>query len=76
MMGWAGEKALACKGCGQPVDESMADENKGPVPDYHATALRCRACHSREAKAAEIAGRDDKDPTAGMYFGVTKNGVS
>lgn len=67
---------MACPGCGNPRDETMADEHLGPVPDYHAAGYRCRACHAKEAAAAEFAGRDEPNKTAGMYFAVTRNGDS
>jgi hypothetical protein len=54
----------------------MADEHLGPVPDYHAEALRCRACQAREVKAAEISGLSDPIPLAGMKFSVGRNGNS
>jgi len=69
------ERGLLCGGCGIPRDESMADENLGPVPDYHAEAWRCRACHAKDVKAAEIAGAE-ANPLGGMYFAVTRNGSS
>jgi hypothetical protein len=54
----------------------MADENLGPVPDYHAEAWRCRACHAKDAAAGERAGREEPNPMAGLYFAVTRNGNS
>ena len=54
----------------------MADENLGPVPDYHAEAWRCRACHAKSAVAAEMAGREEPDPLAGVKFAVHRNGTS
>jgi hypothetical protein len=75
-LGVAEERALLCDGCGKPRDETMADENLGPVPDYHAEGWRCRACHAKAAVAAEFAGREERDPLAGMYFAVTRNGTS
>jgi len=67
---------VACPGCGNPRDETMADENLGPVPDYNAKGLRCRACHAKEAAAAEFSGRDEPNNAAGMYFAATRNGDS
>lgn len=74
-MAWKAEQALLCPGCGEPRDETMADERAGPVPDYNARSLRCRACHARETTASAFAGHDDPDPTAGVYWSVSKNGT-
>jgi hypothetical protein len=52
----------------------MADENLGPVPDYKAEALRCRACQARDVAAAAFAGRDEPSPAAGLKFAVHRNG--
>lgn len=67
------ERALLCQGCGNPRDETMADEKLGPVPDYHAEAWRCRACHAKDAVAGERAGREEPNPMAGLYFAVTRS---
>lgn len=66
---WQEAQDDACSGCGHPRSETM-DPNG---PDYTATALRCRACETRDAMASKWK-RDEHADFGGLRFAVTERG--
>lgn len=54
----------------------MADENRGPVTQYEADSILCRACEAKEREARKMAGNNKTDPLAGVYFAARRDGVS
>lgn len=67
-LAWQEAQDEMCQ-CGHPRSETM-DPNG---PDYHATALRCRACETRDALMSRWR-RDEHADLAGVVFGVTERG--
>jgi hypothetical protein len=66
-LAWQADKAARCADCGHYRDETMDEHG----PDYVATPLRCRACETRDASAAEFA-RSPGASLHGLKFAVTE----
>jgi hypothetical protein len=64
---WQSWKASLCSGCGQPKHECMSPDG----PAYEATAIRCRACETRDRKANAWRDNDNAE-TAGLFFVVSE----
>lgn len=64
---WQQEKDARCGGCGHPVTESMAAENRNA---YEVEAYTCHACLARQL--AEKDAAESQTETAGVYFAAVR----
>lgn len=65
---WQRTQDLKCPGCGQPVTESMLDEDDAPA--YEVETRRCHACKAKGIEEREMSR--DADPGPGLYSIVKK----
>lgn len=64
---WKQEQDTRCTGCGHPVGESMAAENRNA---YEVEAYVCHACLARQM--AERDAVDSGTETAGVYYAAVR----